>query len=173
MPAGDIQPSQLVNDSSKRADKARSTSGFEWKTRAGFCGIPLICILYGLDEAGKQRIAKGFIAIGRIAVGGLAIGQYAIGLIAIGQVVLGVIGLGQLALSLAVGFGQVATGFFAVGQFVVGKYARGQFGWADYLWSPGHTDMEAVAMFETIDWLLQQDFHVIWENIKDAIDLGI
>jgi hypothetical protein len=173
MSAGDIQPSLVAKDESEGADKTRRTSGFEWKTRAGFCGIPLICILYGVDEAGKQRIAKGFIAIGKIAIGGLAIGQYAIGLIAIGQVVLGVIGLGQLALSLAVGFGQVATGFFAVGQFVVGKYARGQFGWADYIWSPGRTDMEAVAMFETIDWLMQQDFHVIWENIKDAIDLGI
>ena len=136
-------------------------------------GIPLVCIAYGSDETGKVRIAKGFIAIGRIAVGGLAIGQYAVGLVAIGQVVLGIVGFGQLAVGLAVGFGQCATGFFAVGQFVIGKYARGQFGWAEHLWSPGHTDMEAVAMFETIDWLFQQDIHVIWENIKDAINLGI
>ena len=147
--------------------------GFQWKTRIGLMGIPLVCIAYGSDESGRPRIAKGFIAIGRIAVGGLAIGQYALGLLAIGQVVIGAIGLGQLALSLAVGFGQCATGFFAVGQFVIGKYARCQFGWAEHLWSPGHTDMEAVAMFETIDWLFQQDIHVIWENIKDAINLGI
>ncbi len=155
------------------SDRSHGRLGFEWKTRVGLFGIPLVCIAYGADETGKPRIAKGFIAIGRIAVGGLAIGQYAVGLIAIGQVVLGIVGFGQLALSLVVGFGQAATGFFAVGQFVIGKYARGQFGWADYLWSPGRTDMEAVAMFGTIDWLVQQDFHVIWENIKDAINLGI
>ena len=155
------------------SDRSDGSQGFEWKTRVGLFGIPLVCIAYGADETGKPRIAKGFIAIGRIAVGGLAIGQYAVGLVAVGQLVLGIVGFGQLALSLAVGFGQVATGFFAVGQFVIGKYARGQFGWADHLWSPGRTDMEAVAMFETIDWLLKQDFHVIWENLRDAINLGI
>ncbi len=173
MSARDIQPSLLVKDDPNKAANSRGTTGFEWKTRLGLLGIPLVCVVYGVDGTGKPRIAKGFIAVGRIAIGGLAIGQYAIGLIAIGQVVLGIIGFGQLALSLAVGFGQVATGFFAVGQFVIGKYARGQFGWAEYLWSPGRTDMEAVAMFETIDWLVQQDFNVIWENIKDAINLGI
>jgi hypothetical protein len=172
MSSHDIQPSLFVKKDLK-PDNARRVAGFEWKTRFGLLGIPLLCIAYGSDEAGRTRIAKGFIAIGRIAVGGLAIGQYAVGLVAIGQVVLGAVGFGQLALSLAVGFGQCATGFFAVGQFVIGKYARGQFGWAHYLWSPAHTDMEAVAMFETIDWLFQQDVRVIWENIKDAINLGI
>src|SRR4030042_3801392 len=160
MSSHDIQPSLFVKEDLKR-DNAHRVAGFEWKTRVGLLGIPLVCIAYGADEAGRQRIAKGFVAIGRIAVGGLAIGQYAMGLIAIGQLVLGVIGLGQIALSLAVGFGQCATGFFAVGQFVIGKYARGQFGSAHYLWSPGHTDMEAIAMFETIDRLVYKDFYVI------------
>ncbi|HTY26129.1 MAG TPA: hypothetical protein VMC85_23565 [Desulfomonilaceae bacterium] len=151
----------------------RGASGFEWKTRAGLFGIPLICVAYGTNEKGKRRIAKGFIAIGQFAVGGLAIAQYAVGVIGIGQFAIGIAAFGQLALSLFVGFGQAAVGVFAVGQFVAGRYARGQFGWAEFLWSPGRTDMEAVAMFETIDWLFQQDFATIWENIKDAMTLGL
>ncbi len=155
------------------ANGKRATSGFEWKTRAGLFGIPLICVAFGTDEKGKQRIAKGFIAIGQFAIGGLAIAQFAVGLVGIGQFALGVAALGQLALSVLVGFGQVAVGTFAIGQLVVGKYARCQTGWAEFMWSPERTDMEAVAMFETVEWLVHQDAATIWENITDAIKLGL
>jgi hypothetical protein len=146
---------------------------FIWKTRARFLGIPLICIACGTDQRGKSVVAKGFVAVGRYAMGGLAIGQFAAGVIGIGQVSVGLVALGQVALSPIVAFGQLAVGVFAVGQFVIGKFGRGQFGWAKYLWSPGRTDMEAVAMFKTIEWLLQQDLSTIWENIKDALNLGL
>jgi len=155
------------------ADRSLRASGFEWKTRASFLGVPLICIAYGTSPRGRPIIAKGFIAIGRFAVGGLAVGQFGVGLIGIGQFALGLLALGQFALSPLVGFGQVALGAFAIGQFVIGKFARGQFGWAEYLWSPERTDMEAVAMFGTIEWLVQQDFGTIWENVKDAVELGL
>jgi hypothetical protein len=155
------------------AGSTRGSHGFEWKTRAGLFGIPLVCVAYGTDERGKQRVAKGFIAIGRYAVGGLAIAQFAAGIVGIGQFAVGVAAFGQLALGLLVGFGQAAIGTFAVGQLVIGKYARGQFGWANYMWSPERTDMEAVAMFGTIEWLVRQEPAVIWENIKDAFELGL
>lgn len=154
-------------------DNTVRTSGFNWKTRASFLGIPLVCIAYGRDEKGRPMIAKGFVAIGQFALGGLAIGQFGVGLISLGQFSVGLVAIGQLALSPVVAFGQLAIGTFAVGQFVIGKFARGQFGWAEYLWSPDRADMEAVAMFETIEWLAHQDFATIWENIKDAIALGL
>lgn len=147
--------------------------GFVWKTRTNIVGIPLICVAFGSDEKGKTRVAKGIVAIGQFALGGVAIGQFGIGLIGIGQCVAGVVAFGQLALGLLVAFGQLSIGTFAVGQLVIGKYARGQFGWAEYLWSPGRTDMEAVAMFETIEWLVHQDWATIWDNIKDAVNLGL
>lgn len=161
------------NSCPEPANFTRRASGFQWKTRTRLLGIPLICVAYGRDEKGRTMVAKGFVAIGQFAVGGLAIGQFGVGLVGIGQFALGLLALGQLALGVLVGCGQVAVGTFAIGQFVVGKFARGQFGWAEYLWSPDRADMEAVAMFETIEWLVQQDFATIWENIKDAIALGI
>ena len=150
----------------------QGSPGFQWKTRVGLLGIPLVCIAYGSDETGKVRIAKGFIAIGRIAVGGLAIGQYAVGF---GDRSSGV--RHSRFRSTCGGpcsrIWAMRHGFFRGRAICDRKVPRGQFGWAEHLWSPGHTDMEAVAMFETVDWLVQQDIHVIWENIKDAINLGI
>ena len=91
----------------------------------------------------------------------------------IGQFALGLVAFGQLGLALVVAFAQVAVGPFAVGQVVIGMYARGQVGWARFLWSPGHTDMEAVAMFETIKWWVQQDLSSMWEGLRFSIELGI
>jgi hypothetical protein len=145
--------------------------GFHWKTRIGLFGLPLVCISFGRDERGKRRIARGFIAIGNYAVGGVAIGQFAVGIFSVGQFAIGVAALGQLAVAGLVGFGQFAVGMFAVGQFVAGVYAKGQIGWAEYLWSPGRTDMEAVAMFETIEWLVHRDFATIFKMLTDAIKL--
>jgi hypothetical protein len=161
------------NPCPEQTNFTRRASGFQWKTRTRLLGIPLICVAYGRDERGWPMVAKGFVAIGQFAVGGLAIGQFGVGLIGMGQFTVGLLALGQLALGALVGCGQVAVGTFAIGQFVVGKFARGQFGWAEYLWSPERADMEAVAMFETIEWLVQQDFATIWETIKDAIELGL
>jgi len=173
-PASLNNDSDLVdNYSNETINHSLQMPGFMWKTRASLFGIPLVCIAYGRDERGGPMVAKGFVAIGQFAFGGLAIGQFGFGLISIGQFAVGLVAFGQLALSLLVGFGQIAVGTFAIGQFVIGKFARGQIGWAEYPWSPDRVDMEAVAMFETIEWLLQQDFATIWENIKDAIALGL
>ena len=161
------------NASSDHPGASRATAGFFWRTRAKILGVPLICVAFGSDEKGKTRVAKGIVAIGQFAMGGVAIGQFGVGFIGIGQCVAGVVAFGQLALGLLVAFGQLSIGTFAVGQLVIGKYARGQFGWAEYLWSPGRTDMEAVAMFETIEWLVHQDWATIWDNIKDAMNLGL
>lgn len=150
------------------SEPVRTRAGFEWKSRAKILGIPLICVSFGRDERGRRRIAKGFLAVGNYAVGGIAIGQFALGIFGIGQFALGLFAAGQLALALMGGFGQFAVGVFAVGQFVAGFYAKGQFGWGTYLWTPGRTDMEAVAMFGTIDWLVQQDFATICETLSDA-----
>jgi len=130
-----------------------------------FFGIPLVCIAFGTDEAGRIRVARGIIAIGQFAVGVISVAQFGIGIMCLGQVALGVAVAGQLAIGLLTGFGQMAVGTFAVGQLVVGVYARGQYGWAEYLWSPGRTDMEAVAMFEAIAWLFQQDILTIVDEL--------
>lgn len=149
----------------------RDLWGFDWKTKTAVMGIPLVCVSFGRDHNGKRRIAKGLIAVGNYAIGGIALGQFALGVISIGQFAFGLAAAGQLALAIVAGFGQFALGVFAVGQFVAGVYARGQLGWAPYLWTPARTDMEAVAMFGTIEWLVQQDFHTIYETLCDAVKI--
>lgn len=148
-------------------------SGFQWRTRTQLLGLPLLCIAFGCDERGKLRKAKGWIAIGQFAIGVIAIGQFAAGVVGIGQFALGIASIGQFAIAPLVGFGQVAVGTFAVGQAVIGQYARGQIGWATFLWSPERTDMEAVAMFETIEWFFRQDLATQWEGLRFSIELGV
>ncbi len=132
----------------------RSCSGFEWKTRSALFGIPLISIAYGRDGRGKLRIAKGFLAVGQCAVGGIVIAQFGAGIVAIGQFAIGLFALGQFALAVVLAVGQIAGGLLAIGQVVVGLYGLGQIGWAEYLWSSGRTDMEAVAAFSQIKMTL-------------------
>lgn len=133
------------------ADHNWKGTGIEWKSRATVLGIPLVHVAFGRDRQGKLRVAKGIIAIGQFAVGLFTVAQFGIGIIfGLGQFVLGIAVLGQFAVGLLLGVGQFATGVLAVGQFVFGIYGLCQTGWAKYLWTPTHVDMEAVAMFSTI-----------------------
>lgn len=140
----------------------------EFKSHRTYMGLPLVHYTFGIcPETGKRIVAKGVIAVGRLAAGGLAIGQASFGVIAVGQLALGIgLGLGQastgwcavgqLALALYLALGQLAVGQVAIGQLAVGTYALGQVGWGRYLWTPHHTDPEAVAYFK---WLFQQLRH--------------
>jgi hypothetical protein len=166
--AADVVPSEPDAATIPRGGPV-GVHGFEWKTRAQLWGLPLVCIAFGADSRGRPRVAKGWIALGQFAVGVVVVAQFGLGLISLGQVALGVAAGGQLAVGLVTGMGQMAIGAFAVGQVVIGVYGKGQVGWADYLWSPGRTDMEAVAMFETLEWLVRQDLGTIWENVSFEI----
>jgi hypothetical protein len=156
-----------------RASRGDFTAGFEWRTGSQLFGLPIICVAFGCDESGRAKIAKGVIAVGQFALGVIAVGQCGVGLISLGQFAVGIAALGQLAVGLLTGWGQVAMGTFAVGQVVFGMYAKGQMGWAEYLWSPGRTDIEAVAMFETIRWLPRQDLATIADNLSFIAESGI
>ncbi len=150
-----------------------SQSGFEWKTRIGLFGIPLVCVSYGRDIDGKIRVAKGFFAAGPIALGGFAIGGFAAGIISIGLLGIGVLCIAVWALGLLLAVGQMACGLLAIGQVVVGLYGLGQYGWAKYLWSEARTDMEAVAMFYTIKMMLLQEGGIKFrEVIIGGVDWG-
>ena len=132
-------------------------SGFEWVSQTRVFGIPLVHVAFGRNKNGKRRVAKGIVAIGQFAVGLVTVAQFGIGILfGFGQFVVGLIVLAQFAGALAVGVGQFATGIFAAGQFVVGIYGLCQVGWAKYLWSQKHVDMEAVAMFYTIHMKVRQ-----------------
>lgn len=125
--------------------------GFEWKSKATFCGYPLVHIAFGRDTQGRTRVAKGIIAIGQFAIGLVTIAQFGVGfLFGFGQFVAGATCVGQIAIGVLFGAGQFATGYIAIGQFTLGYYALAQMGFAKYLWSPGRRDIEAVEFFRNI-----------------------
>jgi hypothetical protein len=132
-------------------------TGFEWKSRATIFGIPLIHIAFGRNSSGRLRVAKGVIAVGQFAVGLFTVAQFGIGIIfGFGQFMIGLTALAQFAGGILIGVGQVATGVVTAGQFVVGIYGLAQAGWARYMWSPTRVDMEAVALYSTIQLRIEQ-----------------
>lgn len=139
------------------AVKEWAGAGIDWKSRAGIFGFPLIHIAFGRDGRGKRRVAKGVIAIGQYAVGLFTAAQFGIGIIfGLGQFMIGLTAFAQFAGGLLIGVGQVAAGVVTVGQFVVGIYGLAQAGWARYMWSTTRIDMEAVALYSTIQLRIEQ-----------------
>lgn len=134
-----------------------SGTGINWKSRTTIFGIPLIHVAFGRDSLGKLRVAKGIIAVGQFAIGLFTAAQFGIGIIfGLGQFMLGLTVLAQFAGGILIGIGQIATGVVTAGQFVVGVYGFAQEGWARYLWSSSRIDMEAVALYSTIQLRIEQ-----------------
>lgn len=130
--------------------------GIDWKSRTTLFGIPLVHVAIGFDARRRPRVAKGIIAIGQFAVGLITIAQFGIGfLFGFGQFLVGFVVVAQFAGGVLLGIGQLATGVLAIGQIVAGIYGLAQEGVAKYMWSGSRVDMEAVAMFSTIEMKLR------------------
>ncbi len=104
---------------------ALSRRGFEYKSPRTLFGLPLLHVVAGFDPVtGKQRVARGIVAVGGrahgwlafggVATGGVAIGGCAIGGLAIGGCAIGLVALGGCALALLLGVGGFATGYLAL-----------------------------------------------------------
>jgi serine/threonine-protein kinase len=140
----------------------RNLLGYEYRSRRTLWGWPLVHIATGFDpHTGRQRVARGIIAIGSLAVGGVAIGAGAIGGIAIGGGAVGLIALGGLSagLLLAVGglalgsiaLGGIALGGIALGGGAVGYYALGSGAYGIHALGSNDQDPQAVEFFR--HWL--------------------
>ncbi len=150
-----------------------ASGGYHFQTGWNILGIPLVCIAFGRNEAGRAIVAKGIIAIGKVSFGLISVGQFSLGILSIGQFGLGLIAFGQVACSVFLGIGQVSTGMLSIGQFAVGLYCLGQIGWGKYIWSQGWTDMEAVALFSTIKMMILNEGGIgLDEVIRGGIDWG-
>ncbi|MFO1513998.1 MAG: hypothetical protein U1F83_13945, partial [Verrucomicrobiota bacterium] len=110
--------------------------GLDYRSKATLFGLPLVHVASGLDPAtGRQRVAKGIIAIGGLAkgviafgglaIGGIAVGGGAVGVIAIGGGAVGLISFGGLAIALLAAFGGGAIGFVALGGGALGYLTFG------------------------------------------------
>lgn len=105
-----------------RFQKGSNTA--EYKSRATFCGVPLVHVRFGMQEKGDKPVF-GWIAIGDRAVGilfawgGLAVGFCAVGAVSVGVVSFGGIGFGIIAA------GAICYGWWAMGAISMGVHAVG------------------------------------------------
>ncbi len=114
----------------------RAMFGFEYKSTRQIWGMPLLHVAHGFDPVtGKNRSARGFVAIGGRATGVIAFGGMATGIVAFGGIARGVFALGGislgffamggLALALLFGHGGMALGGIVTGGFAAGIIAQG------------------------------------------------
>lgn len=109
---------------------------YEYKSKRTFLGVPLVHINFGKNKTAKGLIAIGFKSIGLISVGLLSVGLLSLGLLSIGLISLGILTLGLLSIGAiaiglfsigAISIGIVAVGAIAIGQFSFGALAIGQY----------------------------------------------
>lgn len=106
---------------------ARQIYGYEYKSRLTLLGLPLLHVAQGIDpQTGRQRVARGIIAIGGVAIGVVALGGVAVGGLAIGGIALGALALGGMAAGgVALGGMALALGLALGGMAISAQYAVG------------------------------------------------
>ncbi|MBI3850194.1 MAG: serine/threonine protein kinase [Verrucomicrobia bacterium] len=110
--------------------------GVDYRSKMTLFGLPLVHVASGIDPAtGRQRVAKGIIAIGGmakgvvafggVAMGGVTFGGLSLGVVAFGGCALGLVAFGGLAIALVVALGGGAIAPIAIGGGAVGYFAYG------------------------------------------------
>ncbi len=104
---------------------------YEYKSQRTLFGLPLVHINLGRDRCAKGVIAVGSIAVGFVALGGVAFGLLTLGgvslglLLALGAVSVGAVSIGGVSVGL-LAWGGIALGWFAIGGCAAGvSYAAG------------------------------------------------
>ena len=123
---GDIRAQERENHPESFADPRfqKGSKAAEYKSRATFCGVPLVHVRFGMQEKGDKPVF-GWIAIGDRAIGllfawgGIAVGFCAVGAISVGVLSFGGIGFGILAA------GAICYGWWAMGAISMGMHALG------------------------------------------------
>ncbi len=150
---------------------------YEYKSRWGIFGWPLVHIAFGMDpETGKRRVARGLFAYGEMAIGAFAGGGMAIGGIAFGGAALGIISLGGvsfgllmalggLAISSGIALGGCAIGFIALGGGAIGYYCLGGGAFGLVAYGGNNRNPEALAFFQ--GWRDQAEF--VYQSLRPTI----
>jgi hypothetical protein len=73
--------------------------GFEYKSKTGLLGWPLLHISFKYRPGGRPVPARGIVAIGQFAIGFLNISQFGIGVVSISQFTVSVFALAQFAIA--------------------------------------------------------------------------
>jgi len=103
----------------KRGEKLGAAAGYEYRSSAGWLGLPWVHICAG--GKGKRRVARGWIAISDgSAFGGLvAFGPLAIAPLSVGNVAVGLFSLGGIVAGVGA-LGGIAAGWWAAGGLAAG-----------------------------------------------------
>ncbi len=130
------QLEEIAGVTSKLSPEASRKLSYEYRSKATLFGLPLLHMAIGVNPAtGRQRSAKGIIALGSaprgviafgdVAVGVVACGIVSFGVVSISVVAVGVVALGSAALGLWFAVGGVAIAPVAMGAVAFGYYASG------------------------------------------------
>jgi tRNA A-37 threonylcarbamoyl transferase component Bud32 len=142
----------------------RVKSGIDYRSKATLFGLPLVHVASGPDPTtGRERVAKGIIAIGGraqgvvaiggLAMGGLAFGGMAIGVLAFGGGAIGLVSFGGAAIALLLALGGAAIAPIALGGGAVGYFAYGGGGIGVHVLDAVTQDPIAVQFFH--DWAMR------------------
>ena len=107
----------------KMDEISRYIRGYQFTSKRQILGIPLVSIRLGRG-LGRDRVAKGWIAIGNIAIGFLSLGAVSVGIFSFGALAAGLIAIGAMAIG-GFALGALAIGILAIGSGVFGIYAGG------------------------------------------------
>ncbi len=143
----------------QQVGKAWLYQGVDYRSTAMLFGLPWLHVAVGNDPAtGRQRVARGIIAVGGlaqgvvavggVAVGGLTFGGLSLGVWASGGLAGGLIALGGLAIALAVAVGGFAVAPLALGGGAWGYYAFGGFARGAHTLGGNSGDAVGRAFFE-------------------------
>ncbi len=156
---------------------ATSSWNLNYRSSREIFGLPLLHVTTGTDpETGKERHAKGIlavggkatgvIAVGGRAYGGIAFGGIAAGMIAFGGISIGVISWGGIALALYLALGGLAAGWATIGGTTLGVYSYGSSPHGIHTLGPANEDPQAVEFF--MPWA-----HTLMTNIGGIMFLAM
>ena len=131
---------------------------FEYRSEWRLFGAPVVHVaLDVMEEGGRRRPARGWIAvgdsarglvaIGPSAVGGLAFGGVSAGLVPVGFLAVGVFPIGALALGLGAAYGLLAVAPVGMGCLAAGYFGVGAFVLALHPLTQGISDPQAARFF--------------------------
>ena len=131
-----LQLEEIAGVTSKLSPEASRKLSYEYRSKATLFGLPLLHMAIGVNPAtGRQRSARGIIALGSaprgviafgdVAVGVVACGIVSFGVVSISVVAVGVVALGSAAVGLLLAVGGVAMAPVAMGGAAFGYYASG------------------------------------------------
>jgi tRNA A-37 threonylcarbamoyl transferase component Bud32 len=168
-----LQLEAIAGVTSKLSPEASRKLSYEYRSKATLFGLPLLHMAIGVNPAtGRQRRAKGIIALGSAPWGVIAFGDFAVGVVACGIVSCGVVSISVVSAGV-VALGSAAVGlWFAVGGVAVAPVAMGGAAFGYYASGAVAAGMHAISSGSVTDPLAGKFFGPWSEKFMRRVFLG-